>query len=67
MCPSRCSLLVLSRLWDLLFFHFDTLPATVPVAIALLLLEGFARWHSRRAPWRLHGELILAPERAGAA
>jgi hypothetical protein len=30
---------VLGALWDLLFLHFDTLPATVPVAVALVLLE----------------------------
>jgi hypothetical protein len=48
----RAALLVFvcSALWDLLFFHFDTLPATVPVAVALLLLEGFERWPSRRRP-----------------
>jgi hypothetical protein len=38
---------VCSALWDLLFFHFDTIPATVPVAVALVLLEGSARWPSR--------------------
>jgi hypothetical protein len=30
---------VLSGLWDLLFFHFNTLPATVPPALALLISE----------------------------
>ena len=33
----------LSGLWDLLFFHFDTLPATVPVAAALIVSE---LWHT---------------------
>ena len=41
-------LFVCSALFDLLFLHFDTLPATVPDAAALLLLEGFDRWPSRR-------------------
>ena len=30
---------VLAALWDLLFLHFTTLPATVPIAVAVLLLE----------------------------
>jgi hypothetical protein len=32
--------LVISAAWDLLFLHFDTLPATVPVALAVLVLEA---------------------------
>jgi hypothetical protein len=37
----RAALLVLalSVLWDLLFFVFDTLPATVPVAVAVLIVR----------------------------
>jgi hypothetical protein len=35
--------LVLSGLWDLLFFHFNTLPATVPPAVALLISEAARR------------------------
>jgi hypothetical protein len=35
--------LVLSGLWDLLFFHFTTLPATVPPAVALLISEAARR------------------------
>jgi hypothetical protein len=31
--------LALSAVWDLLFLHFNTLPATVPVAAALVILE----------------------------
>jgi hypothetical protein len=31
---------VLSGLWDLLFFHFTTLPATVPPALAMLISEA---------------------------
>jgi hypothetical protein len=34
---------VLACLWDLLFFHFDTLPATVPPAVALLIAETGGR------------------------
>ncbi len=30
---------VAGALWDLLFFHFNTLPATVPIAVAVILLE----------------------------
>jgi hypothetical protein len=33
----------LSILWDLLFFHFNTLPATVPPAVALLISEAARR------------------------
>jgi hypothetical protein len=32
--------LILGIAWDLLFFHFSTLPATVPIAAALLILEA---------------------------
>jgi hypothetical protein len=38
--------LACSIAWDLLFFHFDTLPATVPVALALVILET-RRWAIR--------------------
>jgi hypothetical protein len=34
---------VLACLWDLLFFHFTTLPATVPPAVALLISEAARR------------------------
>jgi hypothetical protein len=40
---------VLSGLWDLLFFHFTTLPATVPVAAALLVSEVTPRARLRRS------------------
>jgi hypothetical protein len=45
----RAALLVLacSILWDLLFFAYDTLPATVPVAAALVILET-VQWATRR-------------------
>jgi hypothetical protein len=41
---------VLSGLWDLLFFHFDTLPATVPVAAALIISELWQTPVIRRRP-----------------
>jgi hypothetical protein len=37
----------LALCFDLLFFAVDTLPATVPVALALALVE----LHDRRALW----------------
>jgi hypothetical protein len=39
---------VLAAAWDLLFFVFDTLPATVPVAAALLVVEAAPRIVRRR-------------------
>jgi hypothetical protein len=39
--------LACSVVWDLLFFHYDTLPATVPVAAALVMLETRRLWASR--------------------
>ncbi|MCW3017337.1 MAG: hypothetical protein JWO02_4429 [Solirubrobacterales bacterium] len=30
--------------WDLMFTWFDTLPATVPVAVVLVVREGLRRW-----------------------
>jgi hypothetical protein len=39
----------LSALWDLLFFRFDTLPATVPVAAALVVSELRPRAPLRRS------------------
>jgi hypothetical protein len=46
--PVALLVLGLSILWDLLFFAFDTLPATVPVAVALVIhrLAGSGRGHS---------------------
>jgi hypothetical protein len=37
--PAALLVLACSIAWDLLFFAVDTLPATVPVALALVLLE----------------------------
>ena len=38
--PAAALVLGLSIAWDMLFFAFDTLPATVPVALALLISEA---------------------------
>jgi hypothetical protein len=38
--PVALLTLACSAAWDLLFLHFDTLPATVPVALALLIVEA---------------------------
>jgi hypothetical protein len=46
--PVALLVLVLAAAWDLLFFVFDTLPATVPVAAALLLVELAPRIVRRR-------------------
>jgi len=44
--PAAALVLLCSILWDLLFFHYDTLPATVPVAAALVILES-RKWAIR--------------------
>jgi hypothetical protein len=46
--PVALLTLVLSAAFDLLFFVFDTLPATVPVAAALLVSEAAPRIVKRR-------------------
>ena len=56
--PAALLVLVLSILWDLLFLHFNTLPATVPIAVATVAPMAYPE-----APWRLHGELIVVPAR----
>jgi hypothetical protein len=38
--PAALLLVVLSLLWDLLFYVVDTIPATVPVAVALLIVRA---------------------------
>jgi hypothetical protein len=49
--PVALLVFVLSALWDLLFLldSINTLPATVPVAAALLLAEAHS-WITRRRP-----------------
>ena len=37
--PAAVLVFVLAVLWDLMFLHFNTLPATVPIAAAVILLE----------------------------
>ncbi|HET6548886.1 MAG TPA: hypothetical protein VFG79_10535 [Solirubrobacter sp.] len=41
--PAAVLVLVFAILWDLLFLHFNTLPATVPVAATVVVLELRAR------------------------
>ena len=45
--PAAALVLACSIVWDLLFFHYDTLPATVPVALALVIMESRRQWASR--------------------
>ena len=52
----RCSLL-----WDLLFFDFDTLPATVPVAAALLIVGVPAVRRSQPRAGQLCVTRVLGP------
>lgn len=47
--PAALLTLVLAGLFDLLFLVVNELPATVPVALALLVLEGWERWSVARA------------------
>lgn len=53
--------LFLAGLFDLLFFVVHELPATVPVAVALTIGEGW-RWYRRRAARRAEAP-VRAPER----
>lgn len=46
--PAALLTLVFSGLFDLLFFVLDELPATVPVALALIVTEGARRLRRRR-------------------
>lgn len=48
--PAALLVFVLCCLWDLLFLHFNTLPATVPIAVAIVILElVYRRASSSRA------------------
>jgi hypothetical protein len=49
--PIALLTLVLAGLFDLLFFFFHELPATVPVALALIISEAW-RWQRRAGPAR---------------
>lgn len=62
--PAALLTLVLAGLFDLLFFVVDELPATVPVALALIVVELWGRWSgapsraqrpSRLVRWRSVG------------
>jgi hypothetical protein len=46
--PAALLTLALAGLFDLLFFVLNELPATVPVALALIIVEGWA-WRARRS------------------
>jgi hypothetical protein len=49
--PMALLTLVLAGLFDLLFFVLHELPATVPVALALVVGEGWAWYRRRRRQW----------------
>ena len=62
--------LFLAGLFDLLFFVLSELPATVPVALALIGSEGWLVWRRRRArsplrPDREPGQWSSSPVEAG--
>jgi hypothetical protein len=46
--PAALLVFVLCGLWDLLFLHFNTLPATVPIGVAIVILELRTRASSPR-------------------
>jgi hypothetical protein len=50
--PVALACLALAGAWDLLFFVRDDLPATVPVALALIVSELWKRLRPRAARWR---------------
>jgi hypothetical protein len=53
--PIALLTLVLAGLFDLLFFVLNELPATVPVAVALIVTEAYIWQRSRRARRRARG------------
>jgi hypothetical protein len=55
---------LLAGAFDLLFFVLDELPATVPVALALIVSEGW-RWSRRRAAGRAGAQWGSSPVDAG--
>jgi hypothetical protein len=59
--------LFLAGLFDLLFFVLDELPATVPVALAVIVSEGWLFWRRRRArqPGAREGQWGSSPVEAG--
>lgn len=52
--PAALLVFILCCAWDALFLHFNTLPATVPIGVAIVILEVRNRVSSSRA---------LAPDR----
>ena len=48
--PAALLLLALSLAWDLMFYVVDTIPATVPVAVALLIVRGREQLAPARVP-----------------
>jgi hypothetical protein len=48
--PVALLVLALAGLWDLLFYAFDTLPATVPVAFAVIVVRFASSRRSRVSP-----------------
>ncbi len=64
----RCSCSSLAALWDLLFLldSINTLPATVPIAVALIARRAETVAHPP-PPWHLFGELIIVPALVGRA
>ena len=59
----RCSCSSSPSLWDLLFLldSINTLPATVPIAVALIARRGQRTVAHPPPPWHLFGELIIVP------
>ena len=51
-------MLVVAGAFDLLFFFFNELPATVPVALVVIIIEGWQRW-----PLSMPRLLIRSPNR----
>jgi hypothetical protein len=57
--PVALLVLGLSIAWDVLFLAFDTLPATVPVAAALLIAEAVRRPEDRCSEAEHEGEGLV--------
>jgi hypothetical protein len=64
--PARLTLLI-ALLFDLLFFAVDLLPATVPVALALIVSERPWEWVSRGGRAARRGPARWWPSRARAS
>jgi len=57
--------LFLAGLFDLLFFVLSELPATVPVALAVIVSEGWLLWRRRRSGRTLRPQWGSSPVEAG--